>query len=175
MQNQPPQAAFMASFILEVDQFILTPLTTATLDAKDHETPQERLVFNVTVPPAEGYITHLDDHTKPVTSFTWLDLHEMKVAFQPPNSSQSHRRNYEVEFQAIDASYMTSPPIMVHVSIRAAETNAPRVSWNMGLDLLEGQSRPITWEELQIVDNDNIDAVYLVAVDGPLHGRLSVR
>lgn len=40
---------------------------------------------------------------------------------------------------------------------------------------MEGQSRPITWEELQIVDSDNIDAVYLVAVDGPLHGRLSVR
>ncbi|XP_070816237.1 FRAS1-related extracellular matrix protein 1b [Chaetodon trifascialis] len=175
MQNQPPQAGFMASFILEVDQFILTPLTTATLDAKDHETPQERLVFQVTAPPAAGYVTHLDDHTKPITSFTWLDLHEMKVAYQPPNSSQSHRRNYEVEFQAIDGSYTTSPPIVVHISIRAAETNAPRVSWNMGLDLLEGQSRPITWEELQIVDSDNIDAVYLVAVDGPLHGHLSVR
>ncbi|XP_070764752.1 FRAS1-related extracellular matrix protein 1b [Enoplosus armatus] len=175
MQNQPPQAAFMASFILEVDQFILTPLTTAALDAKDHETPQERLVFEVTVPPAEGYITHLDDHTKPITSFTWLDLHEMKVAYQPPNSSQSHRRNYEVEFQVIDGSYMTSAPIMVHMSIRTAETNAPRVSWNMGLDLLEGQSRPITWEQLQIVDSDNMDAVYLVAVDGPLHGLLSVR
>ncbi|XP_056271069.1 FRAS1-related extracellular matrix protein 1b [Pseudoliparis swirei] len=175
MQNQPPQAVFMASFILEVDQFILTPLTTASLDAKDHETPQEMLVFNMTAPPAEGYVTHLDDHTKPVTSFTWLDLHEMKVAYQPPNSSQSHRRNYEVEFQAIDRSYMTSPPIVVHISIRATETNAPRVSWNMGLDLLEGQSRPITWEELQIVDNDNIDAVYVVAVDGPLHGHLSVR
>ncbi|CAJ1059620.1 FRAS1-related extracellular matrix protein 1b [Xyrichtys novacula] len=175
MQNQPPQAAFMASFILEVDQFILTPLTTAALDAKDPETPQEKLVFKVTSPPAEGYITHLDDHTKPVTSFTWTDLNEMKVAYQPPNSSQSQRRNYEVEFQVIDGSFMTSPPIMVHVSIRAAETNAPRVSWNMGLDLLEGQSRPITWEQLQIVDNDNIGAVFLVAVDGPLHGRLSVR
>ena len=102
-----------------------------------------------------------------------------------------------MEFQVIDGSYMTSPPIMVHISIRVAETNAPRVSWNMGkkqilrsvvlksadliyllfsgLDLLEGQSRPITWEELQIVDNDNIDGVHLVAVDGPLHGRLSVR
>nr|XP_020464816.1 FRAS1-related extracellular matrix protein 1-like [Monopterus albus] len=175
MPNQPPQAAFMASFILEVDQFILTPITTATLDAKDHETPQERLVFNITVQPTEGFITHLDDHTKLITSFTWLDLHEMKVAYQPPNSSQSQRRNYEVEFQAIDGSYMTSPPITVHISIRAAETHAPRVSWNMGLDLLEGQSRTITWEELQIVDNDNIDGVYLVAVDGPLHGRLSVR
>uniref|UniRef100_I3JAE1 Fras1 related extracellular matrix 1b n=1 Tax=Oreochromis niloticus TaxID=8128 RepID=I3JAE1_ORENI len=175
MQNQPPQAAFMASFILEVDQFILTPLTTATLDAKDHETPQEKLVFNVTVPPAEGYITHLDDHTKPIRSFTWLDLHEMKVAYQPSNSSRGRRRNYEVEFQVIDGSYLTSPPIVVHVSIRTSETNAPRVSWNVGLDLLEGQSRPITWEQLQIVDNDNIDAVYLVAVDGPVHGRLSVR
>ncbi|CAB1450533.1 unnamed protein product [Pleuronectes platessa] len=175
MQNQPPQAAFMASFILEVDQFILTPLTTAALDASDHETPQERLVFNVTAPPAEGYVTHLDDHTRPVGSFTWQDLHEMKVAYQPPNSSQSQRRNYEVEFQVIDGSYMTSPPIVVHISIRVAETNAPRVSWNMGLDLLEGQSRPITWEQLQIVDNDNIEGVHLVAVDGPLHGRLSVR
>lgn len=97
MQNQPPHAAFMASFILEVDQFILTPLTTAALDAKDAETPQEGLVFNVTAPPAEGYITHLDDHTKAITSFTWTDLNEMKVAYQPPNSSQSQRRNYEVQ------------------------------------------------------------------------------
>ncbi|XP_051803447.1 FRAS1-related extracellular matrix protein 1-like [Acanthochromis polyacanthus] len=53
MQNQPPHAAFMASFILEVDQFILTPLTTAALDADDHETPREKLVFNVTEPPAD--------------------------------------------------------------------------------------------------------------------------
>lgn len=96
MQNQPPQANFMASFIVEVDQFILTPLTTATLDAKDQETPQDQLVFNVTVPPKEGFITHLDDHTKPVQSFTWLDLNHMKVAYQPPNISQNHRRNYQV-------------------------------------------------------------------------------
>lgn len=86
----------MASLILEVDQFVLTPITTATLDATDGETPQERLVFNVTAPPARGYVTHLDDHTKPVSSFTWLDLHEMKVAYQPPNSSQPQRENYQV-------------------------------------------------------------------------------
>ncbi|XP_047442063.1 FRAS1-related extracellular matrix protein 1b [Mugil cephalus] len=175
MQNQPPQAAFMASFILEVDQFVLTPLTTAALDAQDPETPQERLIFNVTAPPTEGYITHLDDHTKPIRSFTWLDLNDMKVAYQPPNSSRAQRTNYKVEVQAVDGFFMTSPPIMVHISIRASETNAPRVSWNMGLDLLEGQSRPITWEELQVVDKDNVEDVQLVAVDGPQHGRLRIR
>lgn len=86
----------MASFLLEVDQFVLTPLTTATLDSTDAETPRERLVFNMTVPPVEGYITHLDDHTRPVSSFTWTDLNDMKVAYQPPNSSHAYRRNYEV-------------------------------------------------------------------------------
>ncbi|MED6290533.1 hypothetical protein CHARACLAT_014095 [Characodon lateralis] len=175
VQNQPPKADFMASSILEVDQFILTPLSTATLDATDPETPQDRLVFNVTAPPAEGYITHLEDHTKLIRSFTWLDLHDMKVAYQPPNSSQSLRQNLQVEFQVIDGSFTSSQPILVYLSIRASETDAPRVSWNMGLELLEGQSRPITWKELQVVDKDNIDAVYLVAVDGPVHGRLSVR
>ncbi|KAM4738568.1 LOW QUALITY PROTEIN: FRAS1-related extracellular matrix protein 1b [Anableps anableps] len=175
VQNQPPKAGFMASFILEVDQFILTPLSSATLDATDPETPQEQLVFNVTAPPGEGYITHLEDHTRMIRSFTWQDLHDMKVAYQPPNSSQSLRQNLQVEFQAIDGSFMSSPPILVHLSIRVPETNAPRVSWNMGLDLLEGQSRPITWEQLQVVDKDNIEAVHLVAVDGPAHGSLSVR
>ncbi|KAK9967605.1 hypothetical protein ABG768_001992 [Culter alburnus] len=175
MQNQPPHAAFMSTFILEVDQFILTPMTTAALDAKDDETSQAQLIFNVTKPPAEGYITHLDDHTKTASSFSWQDLNEMKIAYQPPNSSHTARRNYEVEFQAIDGSFVPSLPILMHISIRTAETNAPRVSWNMGLDLLEGQSRPITWEHLQVVDNDNIDAVTLIAMDGPLNGHLSVR
>uniref|UniRef100_A0A3Q2YJU6 Fras1 related extracellular matrix 1b n=1 Tax=Hippocampus comes TaxID=109280 RepID=A0A3Q2YJU6_HIPCM len=173
--NQPPRAAFMASFILEVDQFVLTPITTATLDAEDPEGPRDGLLFNVSVPPPRGYVTHLDERTKPVGSFSRSDLHHLKVAYQPPNGSRSARDNFQMEFRAIDASYATSPPIVVDVSIRAAETDAPRVSWNTGLDLLEGQSRAITWAELQIVDSDNIDDVVLVAVDGPAHGRLTVR
>lgn len=86
----------MATFILEVDQFILSPLSTAILDAEDTETPQSMLVFNITKPPQEGYITHLQDHTKPITSFTWNSLNNMFVAYQPPNTSHTDRRNYEV-------------------------------------------------------------------------------
>ncbi|XP_068095487.1 FRAS1-related extracellular matrix protein 1-like [Hyperolius riggenbachi] len=173
--NTPPRAAFMPTFILEIDQFILTPLTTATLDAEDDETPKRKLVFKISKPPPDGYITHLDDQTKAITSFSWQDLHDLKIAYQPPNTSQPERRNYEVEFQAVDGHFLSSPQIMVHFSIRTAETKAPRVSWNMGLTVLEGQSRPITWEIFQIVDNDNIQAVRLVTVDGLHHGRLTLR
>ncbi|XP_060791422.1 FRAS1-related extracellular matrix protein 1a isoform X2 [Neoarius graeffei] len=173
--NQPPKPAFMSMFILEVDQFILTPLSTAILDAVDAETPKNMLVFNITKPPSEGFITHLSDHTKPISSFTWVDLNEMLISYQPPNSSHTQRRNYEVEFEVHDFYFEKSSPIMVHVSVRTADTNAPRVSWNMGLSLLEGQSRPITWDQLQIVDNDDLKAVRIITVDGLQHGRLTVR
>uniref|UniRef100_A0AAR2M382 FRAS1-related extracellular matrix protein 1 n=1 Tax=Pygocentrus nattereri TaxID=42514 RepID=A0AAR2M382_PYGNA len=175
VRNQPPKPAFMSMFILEVDQFILTPFSTATLDAVDAETPKNRLVFNITKPPSEGFITHLSDHTKPISSFTWTDLNDMLISYQPPNSSHTQRRNYEVELEVHDFYFEKSQPIMVHVSIRTADTNAPRVSWNMGLSLLEGQSRPITWEQLQIVDNDDLKAVRIITIDGLQHGRLTVR
>ncbi|XP_004677729.1 PREDICTED: FRAS1-related extracellular matrix protein 1 [Condylura cristata] len=172
--NQIPKAAFMAMFILEVDQFILTSLTTSVLDCEVDETPKPLLVFNITKPPLQGYVTHLLDHTRPISSFTWQDLSDMQIAYQPPNSSHSERRHYEVELEVYDFFFERSAPIMVHISIRTADTDAPRVSWNTGLNLLEGQSRPITWEHFQIVDNDNIHAVQLVAIDGLQHGRLTL-
>ncbi|NXG34434.1 FREM1 protein, partial [Dromaius novaehollandiae] len=173
--NQIPKAALTAKFSLEVDQFILTPITTTTVDAEDSETPKPLLVFNITKPPPRGFITHLSDHTKPIGSFTWKDLSDMLVAYQPPNNSHTERRNYKVEFEVHDFYFERSLPITVHLSIRTTDTNAPRVSWNTGLNLLEGQSRPITWEHFQIVDNDDIQNVRLVTVDGLQHGRLTVR
>ncbi|XP_075682835.1 FRAS1-related extracellular matrix protein 1 [Rhinoderma darwinii] len=175
LPNQIPKAAFMSMFILEVDQFILTPFTTAVLDAEDSETSKHLLVFNITDPPREGFITHLSDHTKPITSFSWKDLNDMLIGYQPPNSSHVERKNMEVELEVHDFFFERSSPITVYISIRTADTNAPRVSWNMGLDLLEGQSRAITWEQFQVVDNDNINAVRLVIVDGLQHGRITLR
>ncbi|XP_060093251.1 FRAS1-related extracellular matrix protein 1 isoform X1 [Heteronotia binoei] len=175
ISNQAPQAAFMATFILEVDQFILSPLSTVILDAEDSETPKSLLVFNITKPPQEGFITHLQDHTKPVSSFTWNSLNDMLIAYQPPNNSHTERKNYEVVFEVHDFHFEKSSPITVYISIRTTHTNAPRVSWNTGLDLLEGQSRPITWKQFQIVDNDDINGVQLVVVDGLQHGQLTLR
>lgn len=46
---------------------------------------------------------------------------------------------------------------------------------SLGLSLLEGQSRPIAWEQIQVVDNDNLDRVHIIVVDGLQHGRLTVK
>ncbi|XP_024650907.2 FRAS1-related extracellular matrix protein 1 isoform X3 [Macaca nemestrina] len=173
--NQIPKAAFMAMFILEVDQFILTSLTTSVLDCEEDETAKHLLVFNITKAPLQGYVTHLLDHTRPISSFTWKDLSDMQIAYQPPNCSHSERRHDEVELEVYDFFFERSAPMTVHISIRTADTNAPRVSWNTGLNLLEGQSRAITWEQFQVVDNDDIGAVRLVTVGGLQHGWLTLR
>ncbi|XP_077598282.1 FRAS1-related extracellular matrix protein 1a [Stigmatopora nigra] len=175
LPNQAPALSFMPTFILEVDQFILTPLSTATLDGEDDETPQERLIFNITRAPSGGFVSHLSDQTRPIYSFTWLDLNNMLIAYQPPNSSHTQRRHYEMEIDVHDFFFEKSAPMTVHMSVRNADTNAPRVSWNMGLTLLEGQSLPITWEQLQIVDNDNPGMVRIITVDGLLHGKVTVQ
>lgn len=114
--NQAPRAAFMATFVLEVDQFILTSLTTSVLDCEEDETPKPLLVFNITNAPPRGFVTHLWDHTRPVSSFTWKDLRDMQVAYQPPNSSHSERRHYEVRRKGDDTfslfggqTYLQSP------------------------------------------------------------------
>ena len=55
--------------------------------------------------------------------------------------------------------------------MRVAHTNAPRVSWNKGITMLEGQSRVIDNNILQVVDKDNLDEVRYELVS---HGRGSV-
>uniref|UniRef100_F7I8I1 FRAS1-related extracellular matrix protein 1 n=1 Tax=Callithrix jacchus TaxID=9483 RepID=F7I8I1_CALJA len=82
---------------------------------------------------------------------------------------------YKVELEVYDFFFERSAPMTVHISIRTADTNAPRVSWNTGLNLLEGQSRAITWEQFQVVDNNDLGAVRLVTVGGLQHGWLTLR
>lgn len=43
---------------------------------------------------------------------------------------------YQVEFDVHDYFFAKSGPFVVHVSVRTADTNAPRVSWNMGKDCI---------------------------------------
>ncbi|XP_035311262.1 FRAS1-related extracellular matrix protein 1-like isoform X1 [Cricetulus griseus] len=95
------------------------------------------------------------------------------IAIQLDLTDRRSQATYKVELEVYDFFFERSSPITVHISIRTADTNAPRVSWNTGLNLLEGQSRAITWEQFQIVDNDDIGAVQLVTIGGLQHGRLT--
>ncbi|XP_071486753.1 FRAS1-related extracellular matrix protein 1-like [Diadema antillarum] len=174
--NQNPVGSMMSMYVMEADQFILTTITPSVISGSDDETENEDLIFYISQPfgPDEGYIVNLDDHTHPIESFTQYDLSRLNIAYKPPTVSSPERRVFTVEFTVYDAYFAPSNPINLLVSVRSTETNAPRVSVNTGLTMLEGQSRTIRPTNFQLVDNDNLIFVRAKVVGGLRHGRLYV-
>ncbi|WAR22721.1 FREM1-like protein [Mya arenaria] len=171
--NSPPRSSYMSTYMNEVDQYILTTIIPGVISAEDYETPDNLLVYNITKPPDpdQGYFVHLDDPVMEITSFIQDDLDNHKIAYQPPNSTVSERRIYEVEFKVFDSHFAESMPIVLHIAVRPATTDGPHVSINSGLVLLEGQSREISNSNFQITDGRPED-VRLYVVGGLEHGRL---
>ena len=174
--NMPPKASMMSSYILEVEQYVLTTLDPDVILAEDDETPREQLIFNISrnLLPDEGFFVHTSDHTVPIRSFLQADLMNHHIAYQPPNSSTTSREVLEAQFTVFDTQFTPSPPITLHIAIRPTNTNAPSVTLNRGMRLVEGQSRPLTTENLMVVDSDNINDVRIYVKGGLRHGRLEV-
>ncbi|KAK3579867.1 hypothetical protein CHS0354_025772 [Potamilus streckersoni] len=174
LPNSPPRSSYMSMYMMDVDQFILSTIIPGILSAEDYETPESLLVYNISKPPGpgKGFFVHLDDHTVPITSFRQDDLENHKIGYQPPNVSYPERRIYEAEFAVFDSHFSSSMPIVLHIAVRTSSTNSPRVSFNTGLVLLEGQSRVISDYNLNIVDKDNLSNVRIYVTGGLKVGRL---
>ncbi|CAL1546387.1 unnamed protein product, partial [Lymnaea stagnalis] len=177
-QNSPPHASFINQYMMDVDQFVLATVVPGVISAEDYETSKRHLVFNVTKPFGEGkgYLVHLDNHAKPIDSFLQDDLDNNRIAYRPPSVSYPDQRVYDAEFVVYDSHFAQSMPITIHMAVRPADTTAPRVSINTGLTLLEGQSRELTAEHLQVVvDKDNLSRVRMYVKGGLNHGTITVR
>ena len=171
--NSPPRSSFMSMYMMDVDQFVLSTIIPGIISAEDYETPNSNLVYNISRPPGpgQGFFVSLNDHTTEITSFLQDDLENRRIGYQPPNKSFSERKIYEVEFQVYDSHFAESMPIVLHIAVRPSSTNAPRISYNKGLVLLEGQSRIIDTNSIEIVDKDNIDDLRIYVTGGPQHGE----
>lgn len=174
--NAPMQSSSSSSLHLNVDQFILTSLTSNSLSATDLETPFDDLIFNVTRPlgPDEGFITHLIDNSRPITSFRQSDISKSLIAYQPPSLSFGSSVKFTIALKVIDSYFLTSSEFFLCVSIRKSGATAPRIYVNHGITLLEGQAQQITTKHLQIVDKDNIDSIKIFITGGLNHGVLQL-
>ncbi|KAJ8305475.1 hypothetical protein KUTeg_016020 [Tegillarca granosa] len=176
LPNSPPMSSHMNMYMMDVDQFVLSTMIPGVIKAVDSETKNSQLVYNISQPlrQGEGYFVNLDDHTIPISSFLQDDLQNHRIAYQPPNASHLERRVYECKFVVFDSHFANSLEILLHISVRPSGTTAPRISYLRGLVLLEGQSRPITNRNIQIVDRDNIDRVRIYVRGGLQYGRLEI-
>ncbi|KAM9333818.1 FRAS1-related extracellular matrix protein 2a [Pholidichthys leucotaenia] len=176
-ENSPPKPSFVSMMMMEVSQFVMTALTPDMLAAEDAESDPGELVFNITSPLSyeEGYIVSTDDRNLPITSFYQRDLRDLKIAYKPPSLDSDTERIFQLEFEVVDTEGVVSDPFAFMIVVKPMNTLAPVVSRNTGQLLYEGQSRPLfSTHNLEISDEDNLDAVTVTVVDGLRHGELMV-
>lgn len=176
-ENTPPKPSFVSMMMMEISQFVLTALTPDMLAADDAESDPDQLVFNLTSPLSyeEGYIVSTDDRNLPITSFYQRDLRHLKIAYKPPSLDSHTERIFQLELQVVDVDGAASDPFAFMIVVKPMNSLAPVVTRNTGQLLYEGQSRPLSsTHNLEISDEDNLDAVSIAVVDGLRHGDLLV-
>lgn len=176
-ENSPPKPSFVSMMMMEISQFVMTALTPDMLAADDAESDSDELIFNITsaLSYEEGYIVSTDDRNLPIMSFYQRDLRDLKIAYKPPSLDSDTERIFQLEFQAVDTDGALSDPFAFMIVVKPMNSLAPVVTRNTGQLLYEGQSRPLfSTHNLEISDEDNLDAVRIAVVDGLRHGDLVV-
>ena len=80
-----------------------------------------------------------------------------------------------IQLQLIDKDGAMSEPFTLTAVVRPMNTLAPVTTRNTGLQLFEGQSRPLlAFQNLEIADENNIEDVRITVLDGLRHGKLNI-
>ncbi|MFT7807597.1 FRAS1-related extracellular matrix protein 3 isoform X1 [Arapaima gigas] len=176
-ENTPPKPSFVAMMMMEIDQFVMTAITSDMLAAEDVESDPDDLIFNITSPLGyqQGYIISTDDQNLPITSFYQRDIKDLKIAYKPPSEDSDVERIFQIELEIVDTEGAVSDTFAFMIVVKPMNTLAPVATKNMGQLLFEGQSRSLSSaQNLEISDEDNLDDVRITVIDGLKHGELTV-
>ncbi|XP_033942134.1 FRAS1-related extracellular matrix protein 3 [Pseudochaenichthys georgianus] len=176
-ENTGPRPSFVAMMMMEVDQFVMTAITSDMLAAEDVESDPDDLIFNITTPlnPEQGYLISTDDQNLPITSFYQRDIKDLKIAYKPPSDDSEIERIFQLEFEVVDTDGAVSDTFAFMIVVKPMNTLAPVATKNTGQLLFEGQSRTLSSSQnLEISDEDNLEDVSITVVDGLKHGDLMV-
>ncbi|XP_055793031.1 FRAS1-related extracellular matrix protein 2-like [Salvelinus fontinalis] len=177
--NSPPRPSFLTMMMMEVDQFVMTAITSDMLAAEDAESASDDLIFIIltTLAPDQGDIISTDDQNQPITSFRQRDVKDLKIAYRPPAEDSGHpsERIVHVELEVMDSDEVTSERFSFMIVVKPMNTLAPVVTSNTGQMLFKGQSRPLSSNHnLRISDEDNLSDVRITVLRGCKHGVLTV-
>lgn len=177
-ENTPPEPSRNSLFVMDsINQFVMTAITPEIISAVDDQSPNDKLLFNITLPlgPSEGVVVNTDNRNLPIYSFFQHEVNDLKIAYVPPSLDSNIKRIYQFELNIIDTDGLASDPLPMMIVVYPMSTKAPVVTKNTGIQLVEGQSRPIVSPEVLIIsDEDNLRDVKIYHIDGLKHGHLVI-
>ena len=96
--NRKPGVHEDSNLILVANQYILTALTKEILLAVDEESDPNELIIELDEQPEHGHFISTDDRTRPILSFYQIEVHDHKIAYQPPADDSDNERLSRVSF-----------------------------------------------------------------------------
>ncbi|XP_041644401.1 extracellular matrix protein FRAS1 [Cheilinus undulatus] len=164
----------------------VTEITPAALSFIDSETPDEKLVYNITkaLPPRHGTIEHVDRAYTPVKLFTQADVNNGKIIYRPPAAPSHLQELYQYSFTGLPES------LSVYFTVSDGEHTTPELDFAVLLlsnhqqppifqvldPLLEvsvGGQASIGGQQLAVSDADTApDELEFELVEAPIHGEL---
>uniref|UniRef100_A0A3Q1CIX6 VWFC domain-containing protein n=1 Tax=Amphiprion ocellaris TaxID=80972 RepID=A0A3Q1CIX6_AMPOC len=164
----------------------VTELTASALSFIDAETPNEKLIYNITkpLPPGQGAIEHRDRPYVPAKHFTQADVNNGKIVYRPPPAPSHLQELYQYSFIGLPES------LSVYFTVSDGEYTTPELDFAVLLlsnhhqppvfqvldPLLEvsrGGQASIGGQQLAVSDADTApDELEFELVEAPIHGEL---
>ncbi|XP_072243382.1 extracellular matrix organizing protein FRAS1 isoform X1 [Leuresthes tenuis] len=164
----------------------VTEITPSALSFIDSETPNEKLIYNITKPllPGQGAIEHRDRPYTAVKHFSQADVNSGKIIYRPPAAPSHLQELYQYAFIGLPES------LSVYFTVSDGEHTTPEMDFAVLLlsnhqqppvfqvldPLLEvrlGGQVTIGGQQLAVSDADTApDELEFELVEAPIHGQL---
>ncbi|KAM9742832.1 extracellular matrix organizing protein FRAS1 isoform 2-T2 [Menidia menidia] len=153
----------------------VTEITPLALSFVDSETPNEKLIYNITKPllPGQGAIEHQDKPYTAVKQFTQADVNSGKILYRPPPAPSHLQELYQYSFTVSDGEHTT--PEMDFAVLLLSNHQQPPVFQVLDplLEVKRGGESTIGGKQLAVSDADTApDELEFELVEAPIHGRL---
>uniref|UniRef100_UPI001ED83835 extracellular matrix protein FRAS1 n=1 Tax=Scatophagus argus TaxID=75038 RepID=UPI001ED83835 len=164
----------------------VTEIGPSALSFIDSETPNEKLIYNITkaLPPGQGTIEHRDRPYTPAKHFTQADVNNGKIIYRPPQAPSHLQELYQYSFIGLPES------LSIYFTVSDGEHTTPELDFAVLLlsnhqqppvfqvldPLLEvsvGGQAAVGGQQLAVSDADTApDELEFELVEAPIHGEL---
>uniref|UniRef100_A0ABM5GKG1 Extracellular matrix organizing protein FRAS1 n=1 Tax=Pogona vitticeps TaxID=103695 RepID=A0ABM5GKG1_9SAUR len=135
---ESPRHPLRSSFHMTALDDRVTPIEPHHLSFINSESPEEEIVYNVTVPltPNQGVVEHKDKPLFPVKYFTQADINSGKIVYRPPAAAPHMREMMEFSFAGLPES------VSFHFTVSDGERTSPEMVFTIHL-LSSGEQPPL--------------------------------
>ncbi|XP_028297024.1 extracellular matrix protein FRAS1-like, partial [Gouania willdenowi] len=164
----------------------VTEITSAALSFFDSETPDDKLIYNITKPllSRQGSIEHRDRPYSPVKHFTQHDVNHGNIIYRPPQAPPHLQELYQYSFIGLPES------LSVFFTVSDGEHTTPEMDFTVlllsnhqqppvfqvldpVLEVRYGENASIGGSQLAVSDADTSpDELEFEVIESPVHGEL---